>query len=302
MATAFESNGAVWDDASRHDHRAASCRTAQAGVAASGPAAPRRRLSIGDAHRSPGAWPGGSVAAAAAPSHLLLPHRRPGGVRASLRGRPRRAGQPRPPARASRPRHRQRHRQPRARLERLSARRLSRHRRPRRAVAWCRHAITPRYPSFEFHHADLASVAYNADGRAQASAFRFPFPDRSFDVVFLGSVFTHLLPDAVERYVGEIGRLLAPGGLCIASYFLVNDETRAGIDAGTSFMSFHARHSSGRARLHDAATPESAVARDEAFVARVHERAGLRISDVRRGGWWRGARHEQDVVTARRAD
>jgi SAM-dependent methyltransferase len=165
------------------------------------------------------------------------------------------------------------------------------------AVAWCQRAITRRHPAFRFHGADLMSRAYNPRGRLSASAYRFPFPDKHFDVIFLASVFTHMLPDAVEQYLREISRLLAPGGMCVASYFLLNDETRAGIDAGHSFMSFRMEHPSGLCRLHDAAIPEAAVAHQETFVRRLHEQLGLRIQDVRRGGWWRGEAHDQDVLT-----
>jgi SAM-dependent methyltransferase len=170
----------------------------------------------------------------------------------------------------------------------------------REAVDWCDRTITARYPTFRFHHADLSSRAYNAEGTLAASAFSFPLPSASFDVVFLGSVFTHLLPDAVEQYVREIGRLLAPGGICVASYFLLNDQTRPGVDAGHSFMPFKVDHPSGSCRLHDAAKPESAVALEEAFVVAAHEQAGLQIRHVRRGNWWRGADHDQDVLTAER--
>jgi len=166
------------------------------------------------------------------------------------------------------------------------------------AVAWCQRAITSRHPAFRFHRADLASRAYNPQGRVPASAYRFPFPDHSFDVIFLGSVFTHMLPDDVESYVREIGRLLAPGGMCVASYFLLNDETRDGVNAGRSFLSFAVPHPSGLCRLHDVTKPEAAVALEETFVRRVHAEAQLRIRDVRRGGWWNGKRHEQDVLTA----
>lgn len=165
------------------------------------------------------------------------------------------------------------------------------------AVAWCQQAITPRYPAFRFHRADLASRAYNPAGLVSASAYRFPFPDHSFDFIFLGSVFTHMLPDAVENYVREISRLLAPGGICAASYFLLNDETRGGVDAGRSFMSFRVPHESGLCRLHDATVPESAVALEETFVRRVHQQYGLRIRDVRRGRWWSGEADDQDVLT-----
>ena len=166
------------------------------------------------------------------------------------------------------------------------------------AVAWCQQTITKRYAAFRFHHADLANSAYNPRGRAPASAYRFPFADRDFDFIFLGSVFTHMLPDAVERYMREISRLLRPEGLSVASYFLLNDSTRSAIDAGRSFMSFRVDHASGLCRLHDATRPEAAVALDETFVRHLHEASGLRIRDIRRGNWWTGRAHDQDVVTA----
>jgi len=164
------------------------------------------------------------------------------------------------------------------------------------AVAWCQRAITSTYPTFRFHHVDLASRAYNRGGRMSASSYTFPFPDASFDYVLLGSVFTHMLPDDVEQYVREIGRLLAPDGMCVASWFLLNDDTKAAVDAGRSFIHFDVPHGSGVCRLHDAVVPEAAVAYDEAFVRKIHARAGLEISDVRRGGWWKGTQHDQDVL------
>jgi SAM-dependent methyltransferase len=166
------------------------------------------------------------------------------------------------------------------------------------AIAWCTHAITSRHPTFRFHRADLASRAYNPRGHESAAAYRFPFPDQTFDAIFLGSVFTHMLPDAVESYVREIARLLRPGGMCVASYFLITDESRRGVSEGRSFMSFGVAHPSGLCRLHDATTPEAAVALEETFVRRIHEHVGLVIRDIRRGGWWSGDRHDQDVVTA----
>ena len=164
------------------------------------------------------------------------------------------------------------------------------------AVAWCQRAITPRHPGFRFHRADVASRAYNPHGLVPASAYRFPFRDQSFDFIFLASVFTHMLPDAVEHYLHEISRLLAPDGVCVASYFLLNDETRTGVDQGHSFMTFSVRHPSGLCRLHDATIPEAAVAIEEMFVQRIHDEAGLRIRDIRRGRWWSGEADDQDVL------
>jgi hypothetical protein len=63
-------------------------------------------------------------------------------------------------------------------------------------------------------------------------------------------------------------------------------------------MSFPVRHESGLCRLHDATVPEAAVAFEETHVRHLHDLAGLRITDIRRGLWWRGERHDQDVLTA----
>jgi SAM-dependent methyltransferase len=165
------------------------------------------------------------------------------------------------------------------------------------AVAWCQGAITPHHPRFRFHRADLENTAYNPRGGQPASGYRFPFADRTFDYVYLGSVFTHMPIDEVERYLREIARVLKPGGTCIASFFLLNADSRRGIDAGSSFMSFGPEDTAGF-RLHDAAVPGAAIAIDEDWVRRTHAHTGLVIRDVRRGLWWSGRAHDQDVVTA----
>jgi SAM-dependent methyltransferase len=167
------------------------------------------------------------------------------------------------------------------------------------AVRWCGAAITARHPHLRFHHADIFSSVYNPGGRLTASTYRFPFSDDSFDFVFLGSVFTHMLPDDVAHYLREIGRVLAPGGTCAASFFLLNDDRRADIAASRSFMPFPYEDDSRRARLHDRERPEAAVALEEAFVTAAYREAGLTIEKTRRGDWWSGRADDQDVITAR---
>ena len=63
-------------------------------------------------------------------------------------------------------------------------------------------------------------------------------------------------------------------------------------------MSFGVDHPSGVCLLHDADVPEAAIAIEESFVRQSHEQAGLRIRDIRRGRWWNGSAHDQDVLTA----
>jgi SAM-dependent methyltransferase len=166
----------------------------------------------------------------------------------------------------------------------------------REAAAWCQQVITPRYARFRFHHADVEGGAYNRGGRLSASQYRFPFEADRFDFVFLGSVFTHMLPHDVAHYLREIARVLAFGGTCVASVFLLNDERRATVAAGRAFMVFPFEIESGR--LHDRERPEAAVAMEEAFVTAAYREAGLTIEKIRRGDWWNGRADDQDVISA----
>ncbi len=166
------------------------------------------------------------------------------------------------------------------------------------AIDWCRRAISSRWPHFHFHHVDVESVAYHDRGTHSPDTFVFPLESASVDMAFAGSVFTHLLPAAAEQYIRECGRVLADGGTCITSFFLLNDESRTGVEAGHSFMRFAYGDASKQFALHDVDVPEAAVALDEAMVRRWFDEAGLTVTDVRRGRWWSGRSDDQDVITA----
>ncbi len=164
------------------------------------------------------------------------------------------------------------------------------------AVSWCQTHISPLYPSFRFHWADILNTAYNPFGTQEASRYRFPFADATFDVIYLASVFTHMHPDDVVHYLTEVSRLLRPDGMCVASVFLLSRDSREGITSGRSFMTFPFQSMSDDYRLHDASRPESAVAIDEAFLRDAYDAAGLSIRNIRPGLWWNGKINDQDVI------
>src|SRR5205085_1450520 len=62
------------------------------------------------------------------------------------------------------------------------------------SVAWAAEHISPVRPSFRFQVADVFNTTYNPGGSVPPHRYRLPFDDRSFDFVFLTSVFTHMLP------------------------------------------------------------------------------------------------------------
>ena len=70
----------------------------------------------------------------------------------------------------------------------------------------------------------MFSSHYNPTGHYLNSEYRLPFPDGDFGVVFLCSVFTHMLPDGVANYIREISRVLKRGGRCVSSFFLLNQR------------------------------------------------------------------------------
>jgi SAM-dependent methyltransferase len=93
------------------------------------------------------------------------------------------------------------------------------------AIEWCQREVTSRYPNFRFTHVDVFNAAYNPSGALRASEFSFPYRAEQFDLVFLYSVFTHLLPEDLEHYLSEIGRVLKEGGRVLATFFLLNDAS-----------------------------------------------------------------------------
>ena len=78
------------------------------------------------------------------------------------------------------------------------------------AIEWCQQHYAS-FPNFRFHVADVYNGLYNPQGRSQDIDYHLPFEDEEFDLVFLCSVFTHMLPDGVANYIKEIGRVLKRG-------------------------------------------------------------------------------------------
>jgi SAM-dependent methyltransferase len=168
-------------------------------------------------------------------------------------------------------------------------------------VRWCGRKIGRRFPNFRFVHADVRNGRYNPNGRIRPEEYVFPFPAGSFDFVVATSLFTHLLEGAARRYLGEIARVLAPGGRSLVTFFLLDEEGRAAISGGRADFTFQV--AAGEAHVHDAAEPEAAVAYERSWIERLHRETGLEIEGPAwRGSWTHlpGSVTYQDVVVARK--
>jgi len=88
------------------------------------------------------------------------------------------------------------------------------------AIDWCRRNISSDHPSFRFTHTDVQNARYNPSGNAVGSNARLPFADRSFDVIHLYSVFSHLRSNDIRLYLGEFHRLLRKTGSVFLTAFV----------------------------------------------------------------------------------
>jgi len=148
----------------------------------------------------------------------------------------------------------------------------------RASIRWCRAAIGRKAKHFRFTHADVFNGEYNPGGEIAAEQYTFPFPDGSFDFVFLTSVFTHMMPAAVRRYLDEVRRVVKPGGRVLATFFLI-PETRTESAAWLE-------HEGPGYRTSNPDRPEEAIAYEESVVRSWFHSAGLAIAEpVHRGSW-----------------
>jgi ubiquinone/menaquinone biosynthesis C-methylase UbiE len=71
---------------------------------------------------------------------------------------------------------------------------------------------------FDFAHSNVKVAQRRLEGRAevrQGSLYEIPYPDNSFDVALCTEVLEHLEQD--DKAVGEIARILKPGGFIMAA-------------------------------------------------------------------------------------
>ena len=164
----------------------------------------------------------------------------------------------------------------------------------REAIEWCQTNITARFPNFRFTVSEVTNRAYGPEVESKASTYRFPYRDRSFDLTFLASVFTHLLPEDLENYAREVARTLKPAGKAIITCFLLNDESERLMKSGASQIVFSSPLRDGPVRVRDAADPEAAIAYPESMIRGILEASGLTLMEPIYFGSWCG---RKDTVT-----
>lgn len=152
--------------------------------------------------------------------------------------------------------------------------------------------------NFKFQLVDIYSKMYNRDGQDYNVLRKNDFGG-PFDLAFLFSVFTHVLPDDCDFLLSFLNFQLNRPAEIFASFFLLNDSTQLAIDAGKSHRKFTTPYRN--ARIDNADIPEGAVAYYEDDVIDRLTRASF--SDIQiHYGKWRGNIDSliwQDIIVAK---
>jgi len=167
-------------------------------------------------------------------------------------------------------------------------------------VRWCQSAITPTFPNFQFQTVDVHNGMYHRHGQTPIETFQFPYADQQFDIVYLTSVFTHMLPETCDRYLSEIARVMRPRGRCMATFFLMNIFSQTLIEQGFAPEQFVPQP--GGFWTTNPRVPEQAIALPEVWL---HERLAahkLTIERNERGSWCgrQVATAHEDVLVLRK--
>lgn len=153
------------------------------------------------------------------------------------------------------------------------------------------------YPHFGFTLANIYNAAYNPNGQISASTYRFPYADRSFDILYAASVFTHLLPADAANYLRESRRVLRAGGTCCFSFF-VQDFYRGKGSSSCELYEFEHPLANGVA-VYNPAVPEHVIAYHSSVIEQMAADAGLAVTKILPGFWSKTRKdgvNEQDLV------
>lgn len=156
------------------------------------------------------------------------------------------------------------------------------------SIEACKHNPVLAEAGFHFLLMDVRSELYNPDGELTAREYVFPFSEEAFDLVLLHSVITHMLPEEVEHYIEEFGRIIRPGGVLVFSAFLA--------DYGIGKGSLRFPYDHGSHRLHQERMPRKAVSYPLDYLDTVCTRKGMfRRRQALVGDWRCDASVTQDV-------
>jgi ubiquinone/menaquinone biosynthesis C-methylase UbiE len=149
-------------------------------------------------------------------------------------------------------------------------------------ISWPTNNITPRSPNFRFKKVDLYNKWYNPQGLLKTESFKFPYPARSFDLISLCSVFTHLLPIHMEHYLDEISRVLDEGCV-VCTAFLLDKESRKNMKKNRNGLQL--THPYGECFIKNPDVPEETIGYPRDLFIKLAQLHGFDIESIHLGSW-----------------
>jgi ubiquinone/menaquinone biosynthesis C-methylase UbiE len=159
-------------------------------------------------------------------------------------------------------------------------------------INWCKEKVSRKYPNFNFIHTPLRNDLYNLDVQYQAAHFIFPYPENTFDTVVLTSVFTHMQPAEVQHYLNEIKRVLKPGGHCLSTFFILEENTPEILNRNPQLMQFKFEYDTYY--LHDNKVKDANIAFKAFAIKNMAQQSHLMIKLLNHG-WWKGSDKSQSL-------
>lgn len=91
------------------------------------------------------------------------------------------------------------------------------------SIRWCKKFLSPYNLQYRFLHVPAYNARYNKEAEGLKT---IPIAGSQFDLVFLNSVFSHMLEGDIIFYLKEFYRLLKPCGGLYLTAFLEHDVPR----------------------------------------------------------------------------
>ena len=88
------------------------------------------------------------------------------------------------------------------------------------AINWSKRWIQKKHTNYSFIHVEAHNALYNPTASHRPN---LPVSDNTFDVIFLNSVFSHMLSDDVSFYLNQLNQGLKSGGIIYLTAFIEED-------------------------------------------------------------------------------
>jgi SAM-dependent methyltransferase len=93
----------------------------------------------------------------------------------------------------------------------------------KKSIIWCEKYINKNYPSFQFNYINIYNSRYNKKGLQLDRNFHFPVREHKFNIIYLYSVFSHMIENDIRIYLNEFNNLLSLKGKIFMTGFFEND-------------------------------------------------------------------------------